>query len=282
MLTNFRGIHFLASMLTMILLASQVYAESASSHPNVLILYPDSAPAQLVAKSLATKIPGGRTSTSYSPGEVDLVITIGGNTYKDFRHKIQEPLLATYIFYNDFVQESAEQDRNTYALVLEPNPEELASKIKHQFDDDPIGYIYTKNLDPYRNALNKHLNIRAYQFDTSLSKTFTGIYRDAAIRGFYISENREIFDVPAIRETLKSLYTNRIPAITSNEYLKKSGAVISVYSPRKNATKEIIRLTQQLLRGSHTNKLNFVPSLTEFNKTSARSLNISIREEVSL
>lgn len=283
MLTRLRRYHVLAWILTIfLLLVSHARAEAPPNSLNILILHPDSPPAQSAAQALSSKIPNSFITTTYSQGQSDLVITVGGSTYKNYHSKIQEPVLATYIFYNDFVRELSDKDTNKHALVIEPSPKELAARIKYQFDDDPIGYIYTKELDPYRDALNKHLNIRAYRYNSNLKKTFTGIYRDAAIRGFYISENREIFDYPSVKESLKSLYNNRIPAITSNEYLRKSGAVISVYSPRKDTTQAIAELAKRLLGGQPTNQLNFVPSLTEYNKTSARSLNITIRKEAEL
>ena len=202
-----------------------------------------------VANHISSKLDNSIIVRSTDDPRIEIassIITIGDRAFIELPDHHENPVIASFISYNAFYSASPQKRQNAKAIFIEPNPEDLARKIVEVFGRSPdIGYIFG-NKDYYFESLRlqKEINVVGVRYDDSALRSLNKLYRNKSIDGFYVSENRSVFNTSNILLVLESLYRNRLPAISSNSSLKGRGAVLTVYTQYNDIQELTIRMVQ--------------------------------------
>ena len=207
-----------------------------------------------------------------------LIITIGDNAYRSIPGTIKAPIIASFISYNSFYSSSQEKRSNTYAIYMEPDPKVLMSEIIHVFGEGTkIGYIFDDEDYYYQRLIESNRNqiVGIPLFDNAL-KSLSNLYTSQKVDGFYISDNRSIFNRSNILLVLESLYRNRVPAITTNKSLDGRGSVLTLYVSYEEIIKRTTEIADALFSGKPVTVNNFGDPRKSLDQRLAQKVNLSV------
>ena len=114
-------------------------------------------------------------------------------------------------------------------------------------------------------------------FEHSTLWSLNSFYLAKKIDGFYIPENRNIFNQSNILLVLESLFRKRIPAITSNRSLIRKGSVLTIYASYDDISALTINIMQKLDQWSTLPSENFVRTEVVFDTRLAEKVGIEQR-----
>lgn len=206
--------------------------------------------AKEIASTLGDEIIILRSTEDPRLHQASLIITIGDDAYRNIPDTLKVPVIASFITYNAFYSSKQKKNHKSYAIFMEPDPRALESEITSIFGKESIiGYIFGEEDFYYRKLLNSQdIHVVGIPVSGSTLKSLNSIYALREVDGFYISDNREIFNRSNILLVLESLYRNGTPAITSNKSLEGRGSVLTVYV----SFEEIIRKTVEVALTVHS------------------------------
>ena len=175
--------------------------------------------AKEIASTLGDEIIILRSTEDPRLHQASLIITIGDDAYRNIPDTLKVPVIASFITYNAFYSSKQKKNHKSYAIFMEPDPRALESEITSIFGkESKIGYIFGEEDFYYRKLLNSQdIHVVGIPVSGSTLKSLNSIYALREVDGFYISDNREIFNRSNILLVLESLYRNGTPAITSNK-----------------------------------------------------------------
>lgn len=235
------------------------------------------------AKKIGQSLPNAYLTDSVSDPklkEASLIITIGISSLIGMSSEISSPVIASFVPYNSFNALPHSKKHNAYAVFMEPNPKQLVKSLSDTFgENSKIGYI-TKSDDLYFQLLSEVSGVDFVSIE-SQGKTFKSLstlYSRHRLDGFYISEERDIFNQSNILLVLESLYRKRIPSITTNKFLIGRGAVYSLYVDYDDIVEKTIALAKSVIAQKDVNRNNFCSLNESFDEKLALKIGFSMSE----